>query len=154
MILTEAKKRARDEYEEVLARSGRTADQLRARETARMRRSTYRVPHLGAAGTAANYALHLADADRRPRSGLNHDQGVGDGDGAVCWQDYMRHDTKQAEMMLGFLARMESECGLTPGRDRVSMTVRGRDCSRRSSARKWYRRSLPCRQRSSGCIPM
>jgi predicted nucleotide-binding protein (sugar kinase/HSP70/actin superfamily) len=60
MILTEAKKRAQDEYQEVLARIGRTADQLRARETAGMRRSTYRVPHLGAAGTAANYALHLA----------------------------------------------------------------------------------------------
>ena len=60
MILTEAKKRAQDEYQEVLARIGRTADQLRARETAAMRRATYRVPHLGAAGTAANYALHLA----------------------------------------------------------------------------------------------
>jgi hypothetical protein len=60
MILTEAKKRAQDEYREVLARIGRTADQLRARETAAMRRATYRVPHLGAAGTAANYALHLA----------------------------------------------------------------------------------------------
>ena len=60
MILTEAKKRAQDEYREVLARIGRTADQLRARETAAMRRATYRVPPLGAAGTAANYALHLA----------------------------------------------------------------------------------------------
>ena len=60
MILTEAKKRAQDEYQEVLARIGRTADQLRARETAAMRRATYRVPPLGAAGTAANYALHLA----------------------------------------------------------------------------------------------
>ncbi len=60
MILTEAKKRAQTEYDEVLARLGRTAEQLRERETAAMRRATYRVPHHGAAGTAANYALHLA----------------------------------------------------------------------------------------------
>jgi len=60
MILTEAKKRAQDEYEEVLARIGRTADQLKERETSEMRRATYRVPRNGAVGTAANYALHLA----------------------------------------------------------------------------------------------
>jgi predicted nucleotide-binding protein (sugar kinase/HSP70/actin superfamily) len=60
MILTEAKKRAHKEYEEVLARTGRTADQLKERETAEMRRATYRVPHYGVVGTAANYALHLA----------------------------------------------------------------------------------------------
>ena len=45
--------------------------------------------------------------------------------GAVRWQDYMRHNTKQAEMMLEFLARMEGECGLRPGRDRVFMTGSG-----------------------------
>jgi predicted nucleotide-binding protein (sugar kinase/HSP70/actin superfamily) len=60
MILTEAKKRAQKEYEEALARTGHTADQLRGRETAEMRRATYRVPRYGVAGTAANYALHLA----------------------------------------------------------------------------------------------
>jgi predicted nucleotide-binding protein (sugar kinase/HSP70/actin superfamily) len=60
MVLTEAKKRAQNEYDEVLARIGRTADQLRERETAGMRRATYRVPRGGAVGTAANYALHLA----------------------------------------------------------------------------------------------
>jgi predicted nucleotide-binding protein (sugar kinase/HSP70/actin superfamily) len=60
MILTEAKKRAQDEYEGVLARIGYTSDRLRERETAEMRRATYRVPHYGAAGTAANYAMHLA----------------------------------------------------------------------------------------------
>jgi predicted nucleotide-binding protein (sugar kinase/HSP70/actin superfamily) len=60
MILTEAKKRAQKEYEEMLARTGRTADQLKERETAEMRRATYHVPHYGAAGTAANYLLHLA----------------------------------------------------------------------------------------------
>src|SRR5579863_7850668 len=46
-------------------------------------------------------------------------------DGAVRWQDYRRHNTKQAEVVLEFLARMESECGMTPGRDRVFMTGSG-----------------------------
>ncbi len=45
--------------------------------------------------------------------------------GAVRWQDYMRHNTKQAETVLEFLARMESECDLTPGRDRVFVTGSG-----------------------------
>jgi predicted nucleotide-binding protein (sugar kinase/HSP70/actin superfamily) len=60
MILTEAKKRAQKEYDEALARTGKTPDQLRERETAQMRRATYRVPRYGVTGTAANYALHLA----------------------------------------------------------------------------------------------
>jgi hypothetical protein len=60
MILTEAKKRAQKEYDEVFARLGRTPDQLRERETPEMRRATYRVPRYGVTGTAANYALHLA----------------------------------------------------------------------------------------------
>ncbi len=46
-------------------------------------------------------------------------------DGATRWQDYQRHNTKQAEMVLGFLQRMEAECGLTPGRDRVFLTGSG-----------------------------
>ena len=45
--------------------------------------------------------------------------------GAVRWQDYQRHNTKQAEMVLAFLERMESECGLAPGRDRVFLTGSG-----------------------------
>jgi predicted nucleotide-binding protein (sugar kinase/HSP70/actin superfamily) len=60
MILTEARRRAQREYEEALARTGRTVERLRERETAVMRRATYHVPHYGVAGTAANYALHLA----------------------------------------------------------------------------------------------
>ena len=44
---------------------------------------------------------------------------------AVRWQDYRRHNTKQAEVVLECLTRMESECGLTPGRDRVFMTGSG-----------------------------
>ena len=65
MILTEAKKRAQREYDEVLSRIGQTQEQLRERETTAMRRATYRVPHYGVAGTAANYALHLAQCPRR-----------------------------------------------------------------------------------------
>ena len=45
--------------------------------------------------------------------------------GAVCWQDYTRHNTKQAETVLEFLARIEAECGLTPERDRVFITGSG-----------------------------
>jgi predicted CoA-substrate-specific enzyme activase len=43
-------------------------------------------------------------------------------DGAVRWQDYTRHDTKQAELLLAFLDRMQADCGLSPGRDRIFMT--------------------------------
>ena len=46
-------------------------------------------------------------------------------DGAVRWQHYARHNTKQAEMVLEFLARMETECGLAPGRDRIYITGSG-----------------------------
>ena len=45
--------------------------------------------------------------------------------GAVRWQHYMRHNTKQAEMVLEFLARIETECGLTTERDRVYITGSG-----------------------------
>jgi len=60
MILTEAKKRAQREYESVLERTGMTAERLASRVTPEMTKATYRVPHLGVAGTAANFALHLA----------------------------------------------------------------------------------------------
>jgi predicted nucleotide-binding protein (sugar kinase/HSP70/actin superfamily) len=62
MILTEAKKRARSEFEEVLSKTGLTADAARSRLDAspRMKQATYRVPHLGRVGTAANLVAHLA----------------------------------------------------------------------------------------------
>ena len=62
MVLTEAKKRARAEYESVLERAGFTAQTLRAAVERRpeLARATFAVPHHGgAAGTAANLALHL-----------------------------------------------------------------------------------------------
>jgi predicted CoA-substrate-specific enzyme activase len=45
--------------------------------------------------------------------------------GEVRWKDYKRHSTKQAEMVLEFLGRMQAECGLTPGRDRIFLTGSG-----------------------------
>jgi predicted CoA-substrate-specific enzyme activase len=45
--------------------------------------------------------------------------------GALRWQHYLRHHTKQAEMVREFLARIETECGVTPGRDRVFVTGSG-----------------------------
>jgi len=44
---------------------------------------------------------------------------------ALRWQHYARHNTKQAEMVLEFLTRIESECGLTPARDQIFITGSG-----------------------------
>src|SRR5213594_5260560 len=46
-------------------------------------------------------------------------------DGKATWQDYQRHNTRQAEKVVEFLGRMEAEAGLTPGRDRVFFTGSG-----------------------------
>jgi len=46
-------------------------------------------------------------------------------DGRPLWRDYRRHNTKQAETVLEYLARMESECGFAPGADRVFFTGSG-----------------------------
>ncbi|MFN3477383.1 MAG: BadF/BadG/BcrA/BcrD ATPase family protein, partial [Candidatus Methylomirabilales bacterium] len=46
-------------------------------------------------------------------------------EGRVLWQDYQRHNTKQAEKVLEFLTRMEAEAGLTPGQDRIFFTGSG-----------------------------
>jgi predicted CoA-substrate-specific enzyme activase len=43
----------------------------------------------------------------------------------IVWQDYQRHHTRQAEKVLDFLSRMESECGLDPGHDAVLFTGSG-----------------------------
>jgi len=62
MILTEAKKRAQAEFEEVLQKTGLTVEAIRAYENVHpeLRRATYKVPHKGYSGTSANYVLHLA----------------------------------------------------------------------------------------------
>ena len=46
-------------------------------------------------------------------------------DGKVTWQDYQRHNTRQAEKVVEFLGRMEAEAGLTVGTDRVFFTGSG-----------------------------
>ncbi len=46
-------------------------------------------------------------------------------DGEVIWKDYQRHNTKQAEKVLEFLDRIENECELTTGRDRIFITGSG-----------------------------
>jgi len=60
--LTEAKKRAQSEFVEAMARTGLTLEKARQIEEKhpKVKKATYRVPHLGYASTAANYALHLA----------------------------------------------------------------------------------------------
>jgi predicted nucleotide-binding protein (sugar kinase/HSP70/actin superfamily) len=70
MILTEAKKRAQREFDEALAATKVTVDEARAYLDAHpeMKRATYRVPHLGAAGTAANMLMHVAGRMGRYRA--------------------------------------------------------------------------------------
>ncbi|WP_372619240.1 BadF/BadG/BcrA/BcrD ATPase family protein [Falsiroseomonas sp.] len=46
-------------------------------------------------------------------------------DGRVLWQDYQRHNTRQAEKVLDFLGRMQAEAGLTPGEGRIFFTGSG-----------------------------
>ncbi|MBI3988092.1 MAG: hypothetical protein HY347_00600 [candidate division NC10 bacterium] len=67
MILTEAKKRAQHEYEMVLHRTGLTTEKARSYLDAHpeMKKATYRVPHDGVVGCAANLILHLAHRSGR-----------------------------------------------------------------------------------------
>lgn len=62
MILTEARKRAQNEFEQSIARTGLTLDRARRLLEARpaMRKGSYQVPHRGVVGTAANQILDLA----------------------------------------------------------------------------------------------
>jgi hypothetical protein len=48
----------------VMERIGLTPEELASRVTPEMRRATYKVPRCGVAGTAANFALHLASGLR------------------------------------------------------------------------------------------
>jgi len=50
---------------------------------------------------------------------------VVDNHGKATWQDYQRHNTRQAEKVVEFLQRMETEAGLTVGTDRVFFTGSG-----------------------------
>ena len=62
MILTEAKKQARSEFQQALSDTGLTVSAARSRLDAspHMKKATYRVPHRGRVGTAANLVAHLA----------------------------------------------------------------------------------------------
>jgi predicted nucleotide-binding protein (sugar kinase/HSP70/actin superfamily) len=71
MILTEARTRAQRELEGALERTGLTLEAVRDHLDAhpRMKRATYRVPHAGVVGTAANLVLHVAERmGRRARA--------------------------------------------------------------------------------------
>jgi predicted nucleotide-binding protein (sugar kinase/HSP70/actin superfamily) len=63
MILTEAKRRARTEFDESLSKTGLTIETIRSYEKhhPELRQATYRVPHGSYAGVAANYVEHLAN---------------------------------------------------------------------------------------------
>jgi predicted nucleotide-binding protein (sugar kinase/HSP70/actin superfamily) len=61
MILTEAKRRAQREYEETLERVGLTPEEAvgLVERFPEVKSATYRVPHQGVTGAAANLLLHL-----------------------------------------------------------------------------------------------
>jgi len=46
-------------------------------------------------------------------------------DGRITWQDYQRHNTRQAEKVHEFLERMEAEASVAAGRDRIFFTGSG-----------------------------
>jgi predicted nucleotide-binding protein (sugar kinase/HSP70/actin superfamily) len=62
MILTDARKRAEQEFEEALAATGLTVERIRRWEKGRPHatRATYPFSHAGVAGTAARYVHHAA----------------------------------------------------------------------------------------------
>lgn len=66
MILTEAKRRAQREYEEALYLTGLTPEKARdlVEQFPDVQRATYRIPRVGAAGTAANLLWHLTERTR------------------------------------------------------------------------------------------
>ena len=69
MVLTEAKRRAQHECDEVLERTGLPLEQARERlaEQPAASKAGWPVPRMGATGTAANLVLHLAATRYRPR---------------------------------------------------------------------------------------
>jgi predicted CoA-substrate-specific enzyme activase len=45
--------------------------------------------------------------------------------GGILWREYQRHNTRQPEMLLEFLHRMETEAGIAPGNCRMFITGSG-----------------------------
>ena len=68
MILTEARRRAQQEFDATLERHGLTLGQVAEYldRHPEMKRATYRVPHDGVVGTAANLVAHVAGRLGRP----------------------------------------------------------------------------------------
>lgn len=87
MILTEAKRRARQEFDQVLIATGLSVERIRAWERTHPEATRFgtKLAHAGVAGTAAQYVRHVFDAMRAesPRTGkplpptLATDGGVG-----------------------------------------------------------------------------
>ncbi|MFN3814269.1 MAG: hypothetical protein ACK4SM_06580 [Aquificaceae bacterium] len=67
MILTEAKKRAKMEFEEVMDRTKLSIEEIKEFEEKRrkIKRASYKVPNYGYAGTSANYVMHVAKLMKR-----------------------------------------------------------------------------------------
>ncbi|MFU8817479.1 MAG: hypothetical protein ACNA7W_19205 [Pseudomonadales bacterium] len=68
MILSEAKKQAQREYDLALERTGLTSERARALldESPALKRATFKLPHYGMAGMAANTVMHLARLHKLP----------------------------------------------------------------------------------------
>ena len=62
MVLTEAKKRAQSEFDQAMRETVLTVEAIRWYEQLHpeVKRATYKVPHKGYVGVAANYVVHLA----------------------------------------------------------------------------------------------
>ena len=68
IALVEARQRAHAEFQQALAATRRSLDDIRryVDEHPELRRATYHVPHrAGVAGVAANFVLHVSDLMRR-----------------------------------------------------------------------------------------
>ena len=70
--------------------------------------------------TVKAVAVEWRAAAEGEASGYEGKQGL-----RVLWQDYQRHNTRQAEKVLEFLGRMEEEAQVVAGRDRVFFTGSG-----------------------------
>src|SRR6266849_4955222 len=70
--------------------------------------------------TVKAVAVEWRAAAEGEASGYEGKQGL-----QVVWQDYQRHNTRQAEKVLEFLGRMEDEAQVVAGRDRIFFTGSG-----------------------------
>ena len=133
MILTEAKKRAQREYDEVLERIG--ISRRRAGASADRRRRCGRPP-TACRVTASPRARRptsrcisptgVADADRRARRRLDHGQGRRCARTArSAGRTTSATTPSRPRWCSSSSARMEAECGLTPERDRIFLTGSG-----------------------------